>query len=115
QALKELVELDSRIAALERLEPIVAATASSPSGFTSLILQGAPGYREAYQALMILAQGLRIGGGPVELSVKDLHLLYEYWCFLEVVKQVAELINHPIPPRALFDVRADGLRLRLEK
>ena len=111
----ELKRLESRVAALQRLEPLEAAQAPPPSGFTSLKLQGAPGYQEAFRSLTILQQGLRIGGGPVELSLKDLHLLYEYWCFLEVVQLVATLVKHPIPAGALVELRAEGLRIRLEQ
>jgi uncharacterized protein len=115
RAILELQELDGRLIALERLGPLAAATAPPPTGFTSLQLQSAPGYREAFQALTILQHGLRIGGGPVELALKDLHLLYEYWCFLEVVHLIARLIDHPIPAAALVEIRAEGLRLRLEQ
>lgn len=115
QTLAELRQLEARVSELEALEPIKAATRPPPAGFSSLQLQGAPGYREAFQALTILQLGLRIGGGPVELSLKDLHLLYEYWCFLETVQLVAELLDHPIPVSSLIEVRSDGLRVRLER
>lgn len=115
QALAELRQLEARVSELEALEPIEAATRPPPAGFSSLQLQGAPGYRESFQALTILQLGLRIGGGPVELSLKDLHLLYEYWCFLETVQLVAELLDHPIPVSSLIEVRSDGLRVRLER
>jgi uncharacterized protein len=115
QAVRELQWIESRLTTLEQLEPLAAATKPPPSGFASLQLQGAPGYREAYRALTILQQGLRIGGGPVEVSLKDLHVLYEYWCFLEVVTLVAEILDHPIPVRSLVEVRSDGLRLQLEQ
>ena len=115
KAVRELQGLESRLNALEQLEPLAAATEPPPSGFASLQLQGAPGYREAYRTLTILQQGLRIGGGPVEVSLKDLHVLYEYWCFLEVVTLVAEVLDHPIPVRSLVEVRSDGLRFQLEQ
>jgi uncharacterized protein len=115
KAISELQEMEARLAGLEGLEPLAAATRPPPSGFASLQLQGAPGYREAFRALTILQQGLRIGGGPVALSLKDLHLLYEYWCFLELVQLTARVLDHPISPGALVDVRGDGLRLKLEQ
>jgi hypothetical protein len=76
-------------------------------------LQGAPGYKEAYRNLTVLRQGLSIRGGPVELSVKDVHLLYEYWCFLGLLKSVSEVLGVPIPADSLLEVRGDGLRMRL--
>jgi hypothetical protein len=37
-------------------------------------LLGAPGYKEAYRACLILSLGLRIEGGPFKLSLKDLSI-----------------------------------------
>jgi uncharacterized protein len=115
QALVELETLESRITRLERTEPLAAASGPPPQGFTSLQLQGAPGYREAYRTLTVLRQGLHVGGGPVELSVKDVHLLYEYWCFLGILRLVAEILQTPIPADKLLEVRAEGLRVRLKQ
>ena len=42
--------------------------------------------REAYRACLVLSLGLRIEGGPLALSVKDLSLLYEYWCYLATAR-----------------------------
>nr|WP_274521881.1 DUF2357 domain-containing protein [Halorhodospira halochloris] len=115
QALTELMELERRIATLERLEPLAEAGRTLPPGFASLRLQGSPGYKEAYQVLLTLRQGMSIHGGPMELSVKDIHQLYEYWCFLALLRIVAEVLEHPIPPERLLTVQADGLRVRLAR
>ncbi|MBA1147482.1 DUF2357 domain-containing protein [Ectothiorhodospiraceae bacterium WFHF3C12] len=115
QALAELEQLEKRVTGLERLECMAAAEGAPPSGFASLQLQGAPGYKEAYRNLTILRQGLSIRGGPVELSVKDVHLLYEYWCFLALLRLVSGVLGVPIPADKLLEVRGDGLRMRLER
>lgn len=115
QVLDELGTLEARTTRLERADPLAAAQGPPPSGYASLQLQGAPGYREAYRALTILRQGLRIAGGPVEVSVKDVHLLYEYWCFLGIVRLVATILETPIPADRLLEVRTEGLRIRLQK
>jgi uncharacterized protein len=115
QALHELENLEARVARLETSEPLAAAEGLPPSGFASLQLQGAPGYRESYRSLKILRLGLRVHGGPVELSVKDIHVLYEYWCFLAIIRLLADVLQTPIPARHLFEVRTDGLRIRLQQ
>lgn len=115
RALNELLEMEQRVARLEAIEPLKAATGLPPAGFTSLQLQGSPGYREALRALTVLRRGLTISGGPVELSVKDLHLLYEYWCFLGIVKLVAKILETPIPADQLLEIHSDGLHVRLQK
>nr|WP_242467826.1 DUF2357 domain-containing protein [Halorhodospira neutriphila] len=115
QALVELQALERRIANLERLEPLAEASAPPPPGFASLRLQGAPGYKEAYQALLTLRRGISIRGGPMDLSVKDIHQLYEYWCFLALLQTVAEVLEEPIPADQLLTIQADGLRVRLAR
>jgi hypothetical protein len=115
QSVEELIQLEGHITRCERAEPLAATEGLPPSGFTSLQLHAAPGYREAYRTLTILRQGLRISGGPIEVSVKDLHVLYEYWCFLGIVRLVSEIVETPIPAEHLLEVRSEGLRIRLQK
>ena len=98
-----------------RLEPLDAATDQPPPGFASLQLLTAPGYREAYRACMTLSLGLRLDGGPLQLSVKDLNLLYEYWCYLALLRLVAEETKTPIDPRRLLEVRNQGLSVLLRQ
>jgi len=113
--LEEITQLETRIAALQRLAPIALAKGSAPAGFSSLTLQAQAGYREASQACLILLQGLRVDGGPVGLSVKDIHRLYEYWCYLTLVHLVARIIGQKIPVRELFSITQNGLRVRLQR
>lgn len=113
--LSELRRFENRGRQWAQLEPLQAAAEMPPPGFASLQLLTAPGYREAYRACMTLSLGLRLEGGPLQLSVKDLNLLYEYWCYLALLRIVAEETNAPIDPRALFEVRDRGLSVRLRQ
>lgn len=113
KVLSELGQLEACVGQWSRLEPLQAATDHPPAGFASLQLLTAPGYREAYQASMTLSLGLRVEGGPLQLSVKDLNLLYEYWCYLALIRVVAEETKAPIDPRALLEVRDRGLSVML--
>lgn len=115
QIVAEVTALEYRIAELEHIEPLQAARGQPVVGFTSIQLQSAPGYAEAYRACLILLQGLRIGGGPLELSVKDVHLLYEYWCYLALVRMLAEILGEEIPSQQLLAVENHGLRIRLAR
>ena len=113
--LKELDELEARIACLTRLEPMTSSEGDPPQGFASLQLQGAPGYREAYQNCLILMLGLRIEGDPLRLSVKDLNLLYEYWCYLALLRIVSEEVGHPVDAKRLISIKREGLRVLIQK
>lgn len=105
--------VDASTAVLERLEPIAAAGGDPPPGFSSQQLLAAPGYREAYQACMILRSGLRLEGDAVRLSTRELHELYEYWCYLTVVRLLNGYLDAPLDTADLFSLSATGLRLKL--
>jgi hypothetical protein len=113
--LAELDALEERVVRLARLEPLAAATRPPPPGFASLQLLSAPGYREAYRASLALAQALGVEGGPLELTLKELHLLYEYWCFLTLVRVLAAELGLPAPARQLLAAEPRGLRVRLQR
>jgi hypothetical protein len=111
----ELAALQGQVSLWLRLPPIEAATARPPAGFASLALLTRPGYREAYRSCMALALGLRLTGGPVQLSVKDLHELYEYWCYLALLRIVGNASGEDIEPSDLLAVEQHGLRVRVQK
>jgi uncharacterized protein len=115
RTLEEIDSLENRIARLQMLEPIAETKGFAPAGFTSLTLQSKPGYREAYRACLVLRLGLRVDDGPVRLSVKELHQLYEYWCYLAVVRMVARITEKQISVRDLFSIGQNGLRVRLKQ
>lgn len=115
RALEEIATLENRIAVLQGLEPIAQAEGLAPPGFTSLTLQASPGYREAFRACLMLNLGLRVNGGPVGLSIKDIHLLYEYWCYLTLVRLLAKITGERLPASRLFSVEQNGLRVELKR
>ncbi len=115
QALQELGDMEKRVLRLQGLEPLAAASGEIPAGFVSLQLLGLPGYREAYTNCLALSLGLRIEGGPLQLSVKDLNLLYEYWCYLALLRIISEETGQKIPVKELFAVKQMGLRVLLNR
>lgn len=115
QVISELDTLETRISRLIQLEPIAQAGGEPPAGFASLQLISAPGYREAYRCCLVLSMGLRIEGGPIRLSVKDLSLLYEYWCYLALLRLVSEETGQPIPAKDFFTIKQQGLQVLLQK
>ena len=114
RALRELDDMARRTARLAALEPWRALEGEAPATPTLRLLT-APGYREAYQACLLLRRGLTLEGGPLALSLKDLHLLYEYWCFLTLVRLAAEATGAGLPAERLFTVDRFGLRMRLRR
>jgi predicted component of viral defense system (DUF524 family) len=114
--IEELSKFESRIARLSRLEPFLESAMNlPPPGFASLQLLNAPGYYEAYKSCLILSLGLRIEGGPLKLSVKDIHLLYEYWCYLALLRLLKDITDQPIPVEEILSIKKEGIRVLLEK
>jgi uncharacterized protein len=111
----ELNILEERILRLQKLEPITESEGHPPANFASLQLLTAPGYREIYKACIVLNLGLQIEGGPVDLSLKDLNVLYEYWCFLTVVHMVAKLVGRDVPVKSFVRAKQGGLEILLSR
>lgn len=115
RTIEELTQLESRIVQLRRLEPLASAEGQPLPGFASMQLISAAGYKEAYQACIILSLGLRLTDGILQLSVKDLGLLYEYWCYLALLRLIAEETGCDIPSETLLAVTQQGLQVLLKK
>ncbi len=87
---------------------------SDPSGTgMSLVFGMAPGYRQLYRCYLLLQHGLSVTGSVFNISVKDLAVLYEYWCFIKLnslMKEKYELISQDI-----IKVDGSGLSVALIK
>lgn len=78
----------------------------------SLVLQLAPGYREAYQIFLTLSKGLTLQNSIYKMSVKDVATLYEYWTYLklgQILGRRYELVSQDI-----IKVNRDGLYVNLQ-
>lgn len=115
QTVDEIAVLENRIAVLQSLEPVAAAKGFVPPNFTSLALQTRPGYREAYRACQVLLEGLRVDGGSVGLSLRDTSSLYEYWCYLALVRMISKITGEQVPVKDLFATERIGLQLQLKR
>ena len=89
----------------------VNATATE-SGM-SLVFSMAPGYRELYRCYLLLQHGLALTGSVFNLSVKDLALLYEYWCFIKLNSLLKK--KYRLVTSDLIRVNGAGLAVNLVK
>ena len=79
----------------------------------SLVFGMAPGYRELYRCYLLLQHGLSVSGSLFDISVKDIAVLYEYWCFIKlnsIMKKKYELVSQDI-----IKVSGTGLSVTLKK
>ncbi|WP_096154071.1 restriction endonuclease-like protein [Bacillus sp. FJAT-45066] len=79
---------------------------------SSLVLQLATGYRDAYQIYLTVMKGLVLHNNIYKMSVKDVATLYEYWTYLklgQILGRKYELISQDI-----IKVSRDRLYVNLE-
>jgi len=113
--IEQLHTFARRIVRLQQLEPIRAASIHDRLDGPSPLLMRGTGYRDAYVACSLLTKGLRIDDGPLRASLKDLDVIYEYWCFLIVVCRIAEATNSRQPLWDLIAIDETGLRLTVRQ
>lgn len=73
----------------------------------SMVFTMAPGYRELYKYYIMMQHGLSLDSDIFSISVKDVALLYEYWCFIKlnsILKERYHLIKQDI-------IKTDGNNL----
>lgn len=97
-----IIQIDSMVQGIQRrlhkgfLNEVSAVSANYGM---SLVFSMAPGYRELYRCYLILQHGLSVTGSVFNVSVKDLAVLYEYWCFIKLnslMKERYQLLSQDI-------------------
>lgn len=79
----------------------------------SLVFGMAQGYRELYRCYLLLQHGLTITGSIFNVSVKDLAVLYEYWCFIKLNSLMKE--KYKLVSQDIIKTNGNGLSVCLEK
>ncbi len=109
-------KIDSMIKQLNRrcnTTFLAEVSAKEASYGMSLVFSMAPGYRELYKYYLMLLRGLSLTGDVFNISLKDLALLYEYWCFIKLnslMKDRYQLISQDI-----VKIQGNGLFVSLVK
>ncbi|MBT2720222.1 restriction endonuclease-like protein [Bacillus sp. ISL-46] len=78
----------------------------------SLVLQMAPGYRDAFQIYLTVSKGLVLEGKIYQMSVKDVATLYEYWTFLKLGQILGR--KYKLVSQDIVQVNREGLFVNLE-
>ena len=87
--------------------------AKKASSGMSLVFSMAPGYRDLYKYYLMLLRGLSITGDVFNISVKDLALLYEYWCFIKLNSMMRD--RYELISQDIVKVQGNGLFVSLVK
>lgn len=110
---QEIERLGERVEQLLQTECLRMAESTPQPSPPSLTMIGAPGYRDAYRILTGLRLGLAVSGSALELQTKDIHDLYELWCYLAVVDLVAAHTSSERSASELVQHYRGALRLDL--
>ena len=92
---------------------LAKVNAKEASSGMSLVFSMAPGYRDLYKYYLMLLRGLSITGDVFNISVKDLALLYEYWCFIKLNSMMKD--RYQLISQDIVKVQGNGLFVSLVK
>lgn len=106
-------QLHRRVERWLSLPPLAALPPGLALPDETLRLARTPGYREAARAIRLLRQRFSLAPEGLPFRLRDLHRLYEYACFLWIVRALAGATGQPVPAEALLEPDANGLDLRL--
>lgn len=80
---------------------------------STLVFTMAPGYREVYKYYLMLKKGLTLKGEVFRLSMKELSLLYEYWCFIKINSLLRK--KYKLISSDMMRIDKDGIFVTLKK
>ena len=105
-----LMELATQLETLQQRLPATTLPPIPPPPTPRLLR--AEGYRQAYRIFQWLRRRLSLLGGLLSFEVGQIHTLYEYWCYLTLVRLLSRMTGRSLPLHRLFTLSDDGLQLR---
>ena len=82
----------------------------------STVLTMAPGYRDFYFHFLLLNKGLEIAENDIfNLDLKDIATLYEYWCFLKIIKILKESDKYELKSNDFIKIENKKITIGLKK
>lgn len=79
----------------------------------SLVFSMGSGYRDIYKYYLMLQRQLSIKSEMLNLSMKDLPLLYEYWCFIKINSLLSK--KYKLLTSDFIKLKTDGIYTTLKK
>jgi len=85
------------------------------SYFSTSLTKGS-GYRDFLQLYLILSRGLELEDNDIfKIEQKDISKLYEYWCFLALVKIAKEEMGLEMVSNSIIRIQSSKVKVELKK
>jgi len=85
------------------------------SQFSTSLTRGA-GYRDFMHIYLLLTRGLELADNEIfKIEQKNISTLYEYWCFLALVKIAKEEMNLSVTHNDLIKIKSSKIKVDLQK
>ena len=82
----------------------------------STVLMMAPGYKDFYFNFLLLRKGLALSGEEIfNMDLKDISTLYEYWCFLKIIKILKENDKYELDNNDFIKLEQNRFIVELKK
>lgn len=114
--INKIQKYQSRLQGLLHTSPFNQAGQFEEKLQFSTTLTSGPGYRDFMHIYMLLTRGLELADSHLfKIELKNISLLYEYWCFLKLVQIIKEQNLSKIDYQDLIQIKANKFYVRLEK
>ncbi len=88
-------------------------TAKYNEAYLSLVFTMGSGYKEIYKYYLMLQKGLCLKSNIFSISIKEISLLYEYWCFIKIGSILQK--KYKLITSDLLKINRNGIIVSLKK
>ena len=111
--IKKLVEFNKLLEVKIRNSFLKNVSTEYMESSFSHVFNMSSGYRELYRYYLMLQKGLSIKSNIFSLSMKELSLLYEYWCFIKINSIIQK--KYKLLKTDFLKINKDGIVVSLKK
>lgn len=113
EILKQLETMENYFKRILKTTFLKDVSSSFLRGEISLVFRMKAGYREVYKYYLMLKKGLTIKSNILSISMKELSLLYEYWCFIKINAILKE--NYNLVSTDMIKLNRESITVTMKK
>lgn len=106
----------SRLQGIVNEKPFNEISVFEKRSYFSTSLSRGTGYRDFMHIYLLLTRGLEIADNDIfKIELKNISTLYEYWCFLKLVKLLKEDSGNVVEYQDLIKVKSGKIKVELKR